>query len=147
MVALTYLSIVRFSGTDAGDFLHKQISGDVLGLENGDSVFACYCEPRGRVLALMLVCRSGETYYVVMSRSLVQTIASRLKMYVMRSKVNIEVLDEYALAGLEAHGAPETASIDDGGDKGCHRAHEGRRDLGRAVDHEPEWDGMKRHLW
>jgi folate-binding protein YgfZ len=111
MVALTYLSIVRFSGTDAGDFLHKQISGDVLGLENGDSVFACYCEPKGRVLALMLVCRSDETYYVVMSRSLVQTITNRLKMYVMRSKVNIEVLDGCAVAGLEMDEIPDTPAL------------------------------------
>ena len=55
MIALPYLSAIRLSGTDAGDFLHNQLSADVLALASGESVFACYCEPKGRVLALMLV--------------------------------------------------------------------------------------------
>ena len=51
MVKLTHLSAIRLRGADAGDFLHNQLSSDVLGLASGDSVFACYCEPKGRVLA------------------------------------------------------------------------------------------------
>ncbi len=68
MLKLDYLSVVRFSGSDAGSFLHGQLSADVLGLDSGDSTFACYCEPKGRVLALMLVHRVGEEYFVIMSR-------------------------------------------------------------------------------
>jgi folate-binding protein YgfZ len=102
MVELTYLSAIRFSGTDAGDFLHNQLSADVLALSKGESVFACYCEPKGRVLALMLVCRADEDFYVVMSGSLAQTVADRLKIYVMRSKVTIEVLAKYTVSGFQA---------------------------------------------
>ena len=110
MVALTYLSTIRFSDADAGDFLHNQLSGDVLGLANGDSTFACYCEPRGRVLALMLVCRLEGAYYVVMSTALVSTVVERLRIYVMRSKVDTEVLDEYPISGSQANKTPATAS-------------------------------------
>ncbi len=101
MTEIPYLSALRFSDVDAGDFLHNQLSNDVLGLAEGDSVFACYCEPKGRVLALVLVCRQGDDYYLVMARSLVQSIVNRLKIYVMRSKVKIEVLEQHAVAGLE----------------------------------------------
>ena len=55
MIKLPYLSTICFSGTDAGDFLHNQVSADVLALSTGESVYACYCEPKGRVLALMLI--------------------------------------------------------------------------------------------
>ncbi len=102
MTALTYLSAIRFSGADAGDFLHNQLSADVLALTHGESVFACYCEPKGRVLALMLVSRDGDNLYVVMSAPLVVSIAARLRMYVMRAKVEIEILDSCVVSGLHS---------------------------------------------
>jgi folate-binding protein YgfZ len=111
MIALDYLTAIRFSGADAGDFLHNQLSSDVLALSGGESVFACYCEPKGRVLALMLVCRADEDYYVIMSSALAATVSARLRMYVMRSKVSIEVLDETRVAGLREHDAAEPSVV------------------------------------
>jgi len=102
MIALTYLSSMRFSGVDAADFLHNQLSADVLVLANGESTFGCYCEPKGRVLALMLVSRHDDDLFVVMSAPLVASIATRLRMYVMRAKVVIEVLDNCIVAGVKA---------------------------------------------
>jgi hypothetical protein len=100
MIAIPYLSAVRFSGADAGDFLHNQLSNDVLGLADGASVFACYCEPKGRVLALVLTGKSGEDFYAVMARELVEAVIGRLRMYVLRSKVQIEVM-ETVVVGVE----------------------------------------------
>lgn len=109
MFKLTYLSAIRFSGSDAGDFLHGQLSADVLGLDSGDSTFACYCEPKGRVLALMLVHRAGEDYHVIMSGALTASVSQRLKLYVMRSDVMIEVLSDHAVSGLYADEIPDPA--------------------------------------
>jgi folate-binding protein YgfZ len=111
MVVLDYLAALRFSGADAGDFLHNQVSADVLALTNGESTFACYCEPKGRVLALMLVCMIDDDYYVVLSHSLAQAISHRLKMYVMRSKVTIEVLEELTISGLKEDETPEKSIL------------------------------------
>ncbi len=110
MIAIPYLSAIRLSGADAGDFLHNQVSADVLTLSDGESVFACYCEPKGRVLSLMLIGRLDEDYYIIMSASLVLTVSNRLKMYVMRSKVTIEPLNENSIAGLEMDDDSVTAS-------------------------------------
>ena len=110
MIALPYLTAIRFSDADAGDFLHNQLSADVLALASGDSTFACYCEPKGRVLALMLVYRLDDDYYAVMSASLASTVTDRLKIYVMRSKVSIEVLNGSTVSGLQADDAPEMPS-------------------------------------
>ena len=107
MITLPYLSAIQFSGADAGDFLHNQLSADVLGLEKGDSVFACYCEPKGRVLALFLVYRADNDYCVIMSGSLSVAVIQRLKMYVMRSKVDIEILDESFVSGFDDNEKPE----------------------------------------
>ena len=109
MLKLTHLSAILFSGTDAGSFLHSQLSADVLGLANGDSTFACYCEPKGRVLALMLVQKVNEDYYVIMSSTLATAVIGRLTIYRMRSKVVIEVLDGYTISGIQSDDAPELA--------------------------------------
>ena len=109
MLKLTHLSAILFSGTDAGSFLHNQLSADVLGLTNGDSTFACYCEPKGRVLALMLVQKINEDYYVIMSSTLATAVTQRLAIYRMRSKVVIEVLDGYTISGTRADKAEEPA--------------------------------------
>lgn len=110
MIALSYLSAIHFSGADAGDFLHNQLSADVLALTSGESTFACYCEPKGRVLALMLVCRLGDSYYVIMSAALASMVADRLKIYVMRSKVTIEALTGITVSGLQAVSEPQLPS-------------------------------------
>lgn len=102
MPALTYLSAIRFSEPDAGDFLQNQLSADVMALANGESTFACYCEPKGRVLSLMLVSRVNDVFYAIVSNDLASTVATRMKIYVMRSKVNIEVLEKCAIAGVSS---------------------------------------------
>ena len=109
MPKLSHLSAILFSGVDAGSFLHSQLSADVLGLADGESTFACYCEPKGRVLALMLVQKVNEDYYVIMSSSLVTAVIGRLTIYRMRSKVVFEVLDECTISGAWSDKAMEPA--------------------------------------
>jgi len=92
MIILPYLAALRVSGTDAGQFLHNQLSQDILALNDGESTLACYCEPKGRVLALLLVYRHQQDYRVVMARELATTIVQRLQIYVMRAQVVIEPL-------------------------------------------------------
>ncbi len=90
MTPLSYLAAIRLSGEDAGQFLHDQVSADVLGLEDGQTTLACYCEPKGRVLALLLIIRRGTDYIVVLARELAGAIVARLKIFVFRARVSIE---------------------------------------------------------
>jgi len=106
MIVLNHLSAIRLSGADAGDFLHNQVSADVLALAPGESTFACYCEPRGRVLALLLVSRQDDDYLVILASALATATAARLRIYVMRAKVDIEVLSGYVVVGLQAADDP-----------------------------------------
>jgi len=109
MLKLTHLSVIRLNGADAGSFLHSQLSADVLALANGDSTFACYCEPKGRVLALMLVQKVDEAYLLIISSKLATAVIERLKIYRMRSKVEFEVMDDHTISGLLEGDAPELA--------------------------------------
>ncbi|MGA9573116.1 MAG: hypothetical protein WBS20_04115 [Lysobacterales bacterium] len=106
MIKLSYLSAIRFSGADAGSFLHNQLSADILGLASGEATFACYCEPKGRVLALMLVRKAADDYLVIMSSELAAEVTRRLLIYRLRSKVDIEILND-AVLGITAGSIPE----------------------------------------
>jgi folate-binding protein YgfZ len=100
MIQLPYLSVMKLSGPEAGAFLHAQLSADILALEDGDCGFACYCTARGQVLGLLLVGRVREDYLAIGSSELLPAIAQRLRMFVLRAKVDIEILPEVTVSGL-----------------------------------------------
>lgn len=94
-----YLAVARFSGEDAGDFLQSQLSADILALEPGKTGLACYCNPKGQVLGLLLIGRRDDEFLLAANEVLLPGILRRLKMYVMRSKVLIEDMPELQVEG------------------------------------------------
>ncbi|MEE8339281.1 MAG: hypothetical protein V3R56_04000 [Xanthomonadales bacterium] len=100
MIHLRYLSATRFSGPDAGSFLQAQLSADIAALEDGQSTFAAYCSPQGKVFGLLLVGRHKDHYTVVGSAQLLPSIVQRLRIYIFRSKVEMKALDEVQVCGL-----------------------------------------------
>lgn len=111
MVHLPYLSALLISGPDAGAFLHAQLTADITALEEGQSTFAAYCSPRGQVFGLLLVGRQTEGYFLVGSAQLLPSILQRLRIYVLRAKVEIEQLAEVNVCGLLAANAGNSTGI------------------------------------
>jgi folate-binding protein YgfZ len=118
MFQLDYLSTAEVSGPDAGAFLHAQLSADISGLQPSGSTFACYCNPKGKVIALLLVCRldspdsdpeSGR-YLVAGASMLMSSTLKRLGMYVLRSKVTIGPDTANTIYGSERDNAGELFS-------------------------------------
>jgi folate-binding Fe-S cluster repair protein YgfZ len=87
---LDYLAAARFSGKDAGGFLHAQLSADVQALAPGQATFAAYCSPRGQVLGVLLVCRRRDDYLAAASAALLPGMLQRLRLFVLRSQVTLE---------------------------------------------------------
>ncbi len=102
MLPLNYLSVARFRGPDAGDFLHRQLSADIAALAPGDACFACCCTPKGQVIGLLLVCRQGEDYLVTGAAELLPVVLTRLRMFVLRSRVEFGIEDDLKVYGAEA---------------------------------------------
>ncbi len=100
MTYLPYLSVLKLSGTDVTSFLQGQLTADILALGPGAATFAAYCSPRGQVIATVMVCRSGEDWFMVLAANLADAILTRLKMYVLRAKVIIDHCPELQAAGL-----------------------------------------------
>ena len=87
------LAVLKVSGTDACGFLQGQLTNDVSLAAEGWQLSA-YCYPKGRVLALFSLWREEDDIYLVLDKSLSESIIKRLRMYVMRSDVTIEVLSD-----------------------------------------------------
>jgi folate-binding protein YgfZ len=96
---ISHLSLIKISGPDALTFLQGQLTSDVAKLSNSWQ-YAGYCNPKGRLLALLQIWRQEESFYALISSDLVEATNKRLRMYVMRSKVLIEELADCKLIGL-----------------------------------------------
>lgn len=77
------------AGEDARAFLHAQLSNDIEKLPQGEARIAGWCSPKGRLLATFLVVPCSAGFLLQLARDLVPTVAKRLAMYVLRSKVKI----------------------------------------------------------
>ncbi len=86
---LNHLCLYKVSGDDAETFLQGQLSNDVSSLTNNWQ-YAAYCTPKGRALAVFIVCRIAENFFLITEQSIAKNVFKRLQMFVMRSKVLIE---------------------------------------------------------
>ena len=86
---LSHLGLLQIEGGDAVTFLQGQVTNDVKMLDGNISHYTGYCSPKGRLLAVFLAFNHYNHLHLQFTRELVAPIMKRLKMYVMRSKVDI----------------------------------------------------------
>lgn len=83
--------VLSVSGEDSQSFLQSLLTNDIALLGLNQSQYSGLCNPKGRLLALFIIIRSDETaYQLIMPRALCDSIAKRLAMYKLRSKVSID---------------------------------------------------------
>ncbi len=108
---LNHLGLLAISGADAVTFLQGQVTNDVKLLTGINAHYSAYCNPKGRMLALFLAFahynnQLGDCLHLQFNRALLAPIMKRLKMYVMRSKVEIkdtsESIIKFGINGPEA---------------------------------------------
>jgi tRNA-modifying protein YgfZ len=106
---LSHLGLLEISGADAVTFLQGQVTNDVKLLTGTNAHYTAYCNPKGRMLALFLAFAHHDHLHLQFNRELLEPIMKRLKMYVMRSKVEIkDVSDSIIKFGLNG---PQAASM------------------------------------
>lgn len=113
-VDLNFLVLIEVTGDDAQSFLQGQFSNDIAaigrradkpeaGKHDPNQTRRCqlnaYCNPKGRVLALIKLVRHTGGFWLIVPAGLADNFVNRLKMYVLRAKVDIEMKPEVALLG------------------------------------------------
>lgn len=106
----SYLAHIKVFGADAAALLQGQLTQDVRKID-ATAQWAGLCSPKGRLLALMRIWRKDDTYWLEMHRSVAEATAKRLRLFVLRSKVTIELHDIESAVSQDAW---RQANIDQG---------------------------------
>jgi folate-binding protein YgfZ len=85
--------VISISGEDAVDFLQGQLTQDVTALPDRGSMFASWCNPKGRVIVTLRLFRLDGGIGLAVPEGMVDRVVQRLSMYRLRAKVEIAVLD------------------------------------------------------
>jgi len=99
---LPHLGVIRAIGADAANFLHNQLTNDLLLMKEGQSCLAAFCNAKGRMQASFMVYKkSADDLWLVCSRDLVEQTVKRLSMFVLRAKVKLtNASDDFHLLGF-----------------------------------------------
>ena len=94
-------ALVSISGADAEEFLQNQFSNDISKLDDSSVQFNAYCQHQGKIVALFWVMRSDENFLISFPIDLLDTVISRLQMFVIMSAVIIkDVTNNFIQVGL-----------------------------------------------
>lgn len=93
VVDLSHLTLLQADGADAETFLQGQLTNDIRQISDERAQISAYCNAKGRMFAIFLIAKRGETYYLQLPAPLAESTLKRLRMFVLRAKVKIELAD------------------------------------------------------
>jgi folate-binding protein YgfZ len=135
--------ILSVSGQDAINFLQNQLTNDLASLDEHHAQLSGYCAANGRLLATVLLWKSGESILMLMPHSLLAAFQKRLQMFVLRAKVQLEDVSSTQVAiGL---GIPQQHRLDLAGLPA--QAFELSASLNGQLIRMPDAVGLTRYLW
>ena len=88
-ILLPNLGVLRVGGADARTFLQGQFTNDVGLLADGRTQLAACCTNQGRVIALVRFRQTDDAIYALLPADLLGKVATHLRKFVLRSKVEI----------------------------------------------------------
>ncbi len=101
------LAGLRVVGADAFTFLQGQATCDLRRIDPTRSGLGAFCNPQGRVVATFRILAREDGYLLLLAADLAEAVARRLRMYVLRAKVEIQV----AAIGLAGIAGPAAVRI------------------------------------
>ena len=99
-----HIALIRAEGADADSFLQGQLSNDLRKLVPSQAQLSSYNSPKGRMLAVLTLSRDDAGISLELPRSLAEPILKRLRMFVLRAKLSLQLSDD-SLLGLRGPAA------------------------------------------
>lgn len=94
---------IQVDGRDAAAFLQAQLMNDLRPLGIGDWQWSGWLNAKGRLIALMIVLRQADSeFLLLLPDHAPAALAEQLRRYVFRSKVTLQVRDDWLLVGTWA---------------------------------------------
>ena len=114
IIHLKNRALLKFSGSENEAFLQAQLSNDISKLDDSSVQLNAYCQHQGKILALFWVIRAGDDFLLSFPIDLLDSIKSRLQMYVLMTDVKIiDVTDQYLQIGLIGESQKDSFSINE----------------------------------
>ena len=104
--ACTHLSVFSAAGADTETFLQSQLTQDMQAVTASQAALAGFCTAQGRLWASMLLLGTqdgggaGGSVVGVVNSDVIESFLKRLRMFVLRSKVTLEALEQPKVFGL-----------------------------------------------
>jgi len=89
IVALDHLRALHVTGKGAAAWLDRLLSCPVTALAAGEARLGCWCNIKGRVVAVVLVVRHTEHVDLILHTSLAAAVAGELRRYILREALAI----------------------------------------------------------
>ena len=108
LISLPHLAILDITGEDAQTFLQNQVPSDIRLLNPERAQISGWCTAKGRLLTTFVLWPIKDGYRLVLASDVRDSIAKRLRMYVLRLKVQVTVVDEPVYGLLDVPAATPT---------------------------------------
>jgi tRNA-modifying protein YgfZ len=109
---LPFFGVLRCSGEDAARFLQGQVTHDTQLLADGRTLLAACNTPQGRVIAVMRLKQTDDAVYALLPTDLLEHVASRLRRFVLRAKVDVQIAADLQVAWVGGHPFSATLAIE-----------------------------------
>jgi folate-binding protein YgfZ len=144
-VLLPFLGVLRIGGEDAARFLQGQLTNDTRLLADGRTQLTACNTPQGRVVALLRLRQADDAIYALLPRDLAATVTASLRRFVLRAKVDLQIVTDLQVAWVAGTPTPlpestatENVSFDYAPGRAVIAAHGATLDAIAGPSHEPE---------
>ena len=98
---------IKVAGTDAEKFLQGQFSNDISSIKEDSYQFSSYSTNQGKVISLLRIIKDQDSFLLLLTTDISEYFMSKLSMYVLMSKVEIEIMSNYKVYGLSGTASAE----------------------------------------
>lgn len=109
---LPFLGVLRFHGEDAARFLQGQVTHDTSLLDDGRTLLSAVNTPQGRVIAVLRLRQTKDAVYALLPADLLEHLAARLRRFVLRAKVDVQVAADLQVAWVGGQPFSDTLTVE-----------------------------------
>jgi folate-binding protein YgfZ len=91
------LGVLAITGKDAAVFLQGQTTCDVYEVVENKSNIGAFCNPKGKVVAIFLITKITDGFWLILPKSMLQLVQAHLEHYKLRSKIEITEIENVPL--------------------------------------------------
>ena len=103
--------VLRISGTETRNFLQGLVSNDMMRVSKDRVIYAALLTPQGKYLHDFFISELKNNFYLDCDSSRIDDLVKRLKIFKLRSDINLEIVEEMSVTALFGDNALENLPV------------------------------------